>query len=126
MVAAMLVLERGATDVEGGTACVWFEAIFLQMTPSATQLADADQGTIFYLMALPLAPEADVTQLFVHVIPRAIDCGLDAADLPRVHIGGHGGEGIRDVAAEAAISVRVGDVAGGFGEGNPLVGELVA
>ncbi len=91
-----------------------------------TQLADADQCAILHLVTFPLAPEADITQLFIRVIPRAVDCSLDAADLPRVHVGRRGGEGVRDVAAEVAIPVRTGNAAGGFGEGNPLVGELVA
>jgi len=126
MTAAILVVEGNAADLEGHAPSVQLEASFFEVTSCAAQLADTDQRAILHLVAFSLAPEADVTQLLVRVVPRAIDCGLDAAYLPRVHSGCCGGEGIGDMAAEAAVAVGTGEAACGLSEGVPVVRQLFA
>jgi len=72
------------------------------------------------------APEAFIAKLLVGPVPQAVDRGLDATDLLRVHGGGGRGEGVSDVSVEAAIAIGTGEASHGFHESNPLVCQLLA
>ena len=126
MAAAILVIEGDVTYLEGNAASMRLVASFLEMTSRAAQLADANQGAILDFVPFALVPQALVTQLLVRIIPWAVNRGLDTANLPHVHGGRSGGEGIGDVVAEASIPVGAGDAACGLGELESLVRELFA
>jgi len=123
--AAILVVEGDMANLEGDTPCVRLEAAFLEVTSHAAQLADADQRAVLDLVPLTFAPKADIAQLLVRVVPRAVDRGFDTADLPRVHGRRCGGEGVGDVATEAAVTVSTGEAASGFCEHDPIVRQLL-
>jgi len=124
--AAILVVEGDPTNLEGYTPGVRLEASFLEVTSCAVQLTYTDQRTVLHFVAFPLAPEAHIAQLLVRVVPRAIDSCLDSADLPCMHGGGSGGEGVGDVATEATVAVGTGEAACGLGEGESVIRQLLA
>jgi len=58
--AAVLVVEGDATDLERGTLRMRLVAVLLKVTPRTAQLAYADQRAVLHLVTLPLAPKAFV------------------------------------------------------------------
>ena len=108
MAAAMLVVEGDVTDLETDTPRVGLETVLLQVAACATQVANADEGAISDSVTFAFAPDAFVAQTVRRPVPWTVDRFLDAVDVPRREGRCGGGEGRRDVAAEAAVAVGSG------------------
>ena len=75
-------------------------------------------------MSLSLAPEALIAQFFVRPVPRTIDGGLDAANVPGVECGCGGREVMGDVAAKTVVGICTRQTASRLEESKSLVREL--
>jgi len=121
---AVLMFKGDAACLEGDAAGMQLETLLFQMTPSAAQLADMYQRAVLDLVPTALAPQAFVAQLLIRVVPQAVNCGFDVADLLYMHVRHRGGEGVCDVVAETAITVGVGEALHQMGKVEPFIREL--
>jgi len=120
----MGVIEGDAADLEADTARVRLETILLEMPPSAAQITDAQESAVLHFVSLALAPGTLVVEFIASPVPWAVDGFLDAANMPCGEGGRCRGEGVGDVAAEAAVSVRASEATGGLEEDEAVVREL--
>ena len=82
--AAVLVDEGDMAWLEGDATEVGLETIFLEMSPTVAQLADANEGARLDAMSLAHTPGALVAEPLVGPIPGAIDGLLDPSDVAAV------------------------------------------
>ncbi len=82
--AAILVDEGDAAWLKGDAANVGLEAVFLEVSSTVAQLANANEGTRLDAMSLAHTPGALVTKPLVGPIPGAIDGLLDPSDVAAV------------------------------------------
>jgi len=125
MAAAVAMDEGDATDLDAYTMRVGLEAVLLQMSSGTAQAALVDQGAVFDFVALVPTPKAFVTQPVVRPIPWTVDGLLDATDMSRIEGGCGGGEGMGDMAAEAMVSIGVGEATCRLVEDELVVRELL-
>jgi len=124
-VVAMRVKQGDATDLEADATRVGLETVLLEVAPGVAEVADAEKGTIFHLMPLSLAPGALVAHLVIRPVPWTVDGLLNAADMPRAEGGCAGGEGVGNVATEAAIGVCPHETMRGLIEGVAVIRQLL-
>jgi len=125
MAVVILMEEGNMANVETDTAGVGLIAVLLQMSGGTTEVADANQRAVLDSVPLMSTPQALVTQLVRHPVPRTIDCLLDATDVSRVEGRCGWGKGGGDVVVEAAIGVRPGKAVCGLVEDKAIVCKLL-
>jgi len=81
MAVVMSMKERNMAWLEGDAASVRLETIFLQVSLSTAEVADAKEHTVLHGMSLTTTPQAFAARFVARIAPGVIDELFDVSDV---------------------------------------------